>query len=958
MPSPAFRLPGVYFAPAPRPAGLALPPLDVAAFVGFAERGPLDLPVAVDDPDMYRAIFGGDLALARGQGGRILNAQLPRAVAAFFANGGRRCYAVRVAGRYAKTVRCLAPGLVALDDAGQPRLTALCASSPGRWADALRLATRLLLTPLPPDKFELRDTTRIDWETDSAPQALEVGDLLRLTLTDDQQWLFPITAIERPLEEMAQARLCASAIWSQITPAQLAAPLTVARVQRLTLNGLEATGYSGVVAATGTALGLTLAGAGLALQRGDILQLELDDGGAMLFPIMDLPGERAASPSPPGRQAQAMAALMLPAQGLASPTSLMSGSPPHLRRVERLRFSLRLRLGEEQRFTLAGLAFNAGHSRFWGDIAFTESSPLQYRVPVTPPPGCQHAPPYSAQTDTITPAAQAAALYCKLQAGERLEPACDGVLEPRLLSALLAPLDTVNRTLTFLPLEMTVGNGDFTAPLEDECGDDDLALFARSTAGLFLDPYLFPDAENPAGFSSSAALLATAAERYYGQNRRLQGLHSLLFMDEVALVSAPDAIHPGWCLKQATVAKPSIPPSPLPPVTAGFAACRQPPGIVAISPAYGPLTGNIRVEVTGRGFMAGSATTVSFGDYPAWDVQVLDTTTLHCRVPPAGQAGPVTVEVCNANGVGRKTNGFIYQPLATTPPLPEAYSTQYFSLDDSPLLPVQQALLDFCQVRTDVVGILSLPAHFEKRQCIDWQGTLRQRLGLPRRGKILMDTRDSADLSYVAVYHPWLLTPDAAAPDGLSATPPDGAICGLIAARERDRQAWVAPANVPLHDVVDLSPTFSDDDWAELFALQFNLIRPKPRGFLTLSTHTLSAERSLLQLSARRLLILLRKLALVRGLDYVFADNTEALRNAIRLDLEDILRRLFEQGAFAGPTQPSSFRIAVGADLNPPASIEQGRLLVQIQVAPSQPLEFINVLLLRTGEGLLQAVEA
>ncbi len=67
-----IRLPGVYFLPSPRPRGGGLPPLDVAAFVGFAERGPLDWPVAVEDLDTYRAIFGGDLALARESGGRVL----------------------------------------------------------------------------------------------------------------------------------------------------------------------------------------------------------------------------------------------------------------------------------------------------------------------------------------------------------------------------------------------------------------------------------------------------------------------------------------------------------------------------------------------------------------------------------------------------------------------------------------------------------------------------------------------------------------------------------------------------------------------------------------------------------------------------------------------------------------------------------------------------------------------
>ncbi|MEI2692779.1 MAG: hypothetical protein V9H69_24865 [Anaerolineae bacterium] len=104
------RLPGVYFLPPAQPALLTLPRLDVAAFVGFAQRGPLHTPVALEDVDTYRALFGGDVALARDaeppvEAASTVRAHLPEAVAAFFRNGGRRCYAVRVAGNTAASAR-------------------------------------------------------------------------------------------------------------------------------------------------------------------------------------------------------------------------------------------------------------------------------------------------------------------------------------------------------------------------------------------------------------------------------------------------------------------------------------------------------------------------------------------------------------------------------------------------------------------------------------------------------------------------------------------------------------------------------------------------------------------------------------------------------------------------------------------------------------------------------------
>src|SRR5260221_953197 len=120
LPTAKIRLAGVSFLPPPRAVGLGLPPLDVAGFVGFAQRGPLDTPIAIDDLNHYAAVFGGDLPLAREQGGTTVYARLPDTVATFFANGGRRCHVVRVAGKNATTTRFRVPGMLALSEPDDP----------------------------------------------------------------------------------------------------------------------------------------------------------------------------------------------------------------------------------------------------------------------------------------------------------------------------------------------------------------------------------------------------------------------------------------------------------------------------------------------------------------------------------------------------------------------------------------------------------------------------------------------------------------------------------------------------------------------------------------------------------------------------------------------------------------------------------------------------------------------
>src|SRR5262245_20554429 len=92
------RLPGIRFEAQSPPLPESLPRMDIAVFVGFAASGPLQTPVVVESAAQFAAIFGDDAPLAwdRRQC-LVLRAYLAPAVRAFFRNGGRRCWVVRVA---------------------------------------------------------------------------------------------------------------------------------------------------------------------------------------------------------------------------------------------------------------------------------------------------------------------------------------------------------------------------------------------------------------------------------------------------------------------------------------------------------------------------------------------------------------------------------------------------------------------------------------------------------------------------------------------------------------------------------------------------------------------------------------------------------------------------------------------------------------------------------------------
>lgn len=273
-----------------------------------------------------------------------------------------------------------------------------------------------------------------------------------------------------------------------------------------------------------------------------------------------------------------------------------------------------------------------------------------------------------------------------------------------------------------------------------------------------------------------------------------------------------------------------------------------------------------------------------------------------------------------------------------------------FTLDAA--LAIQQGAVRFCSLRRDAVAVLATPRRaaasalndLDDVDEIDW----RRRLENPEY-----------DMSYAALYAPWTLVAAPSERDAreLRATPPDGVACGAIAKRELARGVWIAPANEPLRGILGLDQSIDAPRWADVLDAGINLVRPIPGDFRIMSARTLSLELAYSQLSVRRLMIYLRKLLIWWGREYVFESNTPQLRSALQRRLERELYRLFRRGAFAGERPAESYQVVVDEPVNTPASVDLGQLIVLVKVAPSWPMEWLEVRLVRTGEGPLQILE-
>jgi phage tail sheath protein FI len=89
----------------------------------------------------------------------------------------------------------------------------------------------------------------------------------------------------------------------------------------------------------------------------------------------------------------------------------------------------------------------------------------------------------------------------------------------------------------------------------------------------------------------------------------------------------------------------------------------------------------------------------------------------------------------------------------------------------------------------------------------------------------------------------------------------------------------------------------------------------------------------------------------------VFEPNNSALRLEVRFMIRGYLRQLFRVGAFRGATEEQAFFVVCDDTNNSRATMDEGKLIVDIGVAPAEPLEFIVLRLARDADGTLTLKE-
>ncbi|GGV37380.1 phage tail sheath subtilisin-like domain-containing protein [Streptomyces spectabilis] len=260
--------------------------------------------------------------------------------------------------------------------------------------------------------------------------------------------------------------------------------------------------------------------------------------------------------------------------------------------------------------------------------------------------------------------------------------------------------------------------------------------------------------------------------------------------------------------------------------------------------------------------------------------------------------------------------------MVAVPDLMAAY--QRGTIDLEAVKAVQLGLIAHCELMGDRVAVIDPPPSLNARQIRVWR---QETAGY--------------DSKYAALYYPWLKTFDPAT--GRSRLmPPSGHVAGIWARNDSERGVHKAPANEVVRGAVDLELQITRGEQDLLNPIGVNCIRAFPgRGVRVWGARTLSSDPEWRYLNIRRYFNYLEESILIGTQWVVFEPNDHALWARIRRNISAFLVNEWRSGALFGRRPDEAYYVKCDEETNPAESVDLGRVVCEIGVAPVKPAEFV-----------------
>ena len=183
--------------------------------------------------------------------------------------------------------------------------------------------------------------------------------------------------------------------------------------------------------------------------------------------------------------------------------------------------------------------------------------------------------------------------------------------------------------------------------------------------------------------------------------------------------------------------------------------------------------------------------------------------------------------------------------------------------------------------------------------------------------------------------------------------PPGGHMAGIYARNDAENGVHKAPANETVRGAVDLEFPITKADQARLNPKGVNAIRSFPgRGIRVWGARTTSANPQWKYVNVRRLFLYLEE-SIDEGTQWaVFESNTERLWARVRQSVRNFLTTAWRDGALAGTSPEEAFYVKADRTTMTQTDIDNGKLIVEIGVAPVKPAEFVIFRITQWTEGV------
>ena len=235
---------------------------------------------------------------------------------------------------------------------------------------------------------------------------------------------------------------------------------------------------------------------------------------------------------------------------------------------------------------------------------------------------------------------------------------------------------------------------------------------------------------------------------------------------------------------------------------------------------------------------------------------------------------------------------------------------------------------------------------------------------------VLAEGSSSVASAFVQLAYPWLRTPGSQLlPEGLEG--PEGALAGVLARNALLRGSFRSAAGLEAADILEVHPVVTRDQLdlalrdlgddrapARTLAQRVSLFGPTVNGIRLLSDVTTARDESYRPASVNRLVAAVIRAARRLGEEMTFEASGERTWRLVEDRMNELLAGLLREGALRGASLADAFQVRCDRSTMTQHDVDEGRVVAQVTLQPSAPVEEVVVVLSMTDGGRVERVQA